>query len=495
MGRPRRAARVYSQVWYPSPESDGHHTRGARTHNLKNVDLDLPRDQADRDHRPVGLGQVLARLRHALRRGPAPLRRIAVGLCAAVPVDDGQARRRPHRGPVAGHLDRAEIDLAQPALHRRHHHRDLRLPAPAVRPRRRAALPDHGSTLAAQTVSQMVDQVLALPEGAKLMLLAPGGAERKGEHLADCSRSCAARASCARASMARLRARRRAEARQAPQAHHRGRRRPLRVRADLAQRLAESFETALRWPMARRDRRPDGRAGRGARCSRPLRLPALRLQHAELEPRLFSFNNPAGACPSCDGLGVSSSSIRSASCAFPQLSAWPGRDPRLGPAQRLLLPDAASSLAKHYGFDIDTPSPSCPKRSRERVLLRQRRGGHRVPLRERARRRDPAQAPFEGIVPNLERRYRETESALVREELAKFLGTRPARTARAARLRPRRATSSSRPRCRRCHALSVGEAQAFFELSCPAGAARSPTRSSRNPRPAAASWSTSASTT
>jgi hypothetical protein len=122
------------------------HIRGARTHNLKNIDLELPRDRADRDHRPVRLGQVVAGVRHHLCRGPAALRRVAVGLCAPVPVDDGKAGRRPHRGAVAGDLDRAEDHQPQPALDRRHHHRDLRLPAPAVRARRHTALPEHGET-------------------------------------------------------------------------------------------------------------------------------------------------------------------------------------------------------------------------------------------------------------------------------------------------------------------------------------------------------------
>ena len=100
-----------------------------------------PAQPAGRDHRPVGLGQVEPGVRHALRRGPAPLRREPVGLCAAVPAADGQARRRRDRGPVAGDLDRAEGDPPQPALDRRHGHRDPRLPAPAVRARRHAVLP------------------------------------------------------------------------------------------------------------------------------------------------------------------------------------------------------------------------------------------------------------------------------------------------------------------------------------------------------------------
>ena len=115
--------------------------RGARVHNLKNIDVDLPREPAGRRHRPVGLGEVVARLRHDLRRGPAPLRGVAVGLRAAVPRADGEAGRRPDRRPVAGDLDRAEDHRGQPAVDRRHRHRDLRLPAPALRQRRRAALP------------------------------------------------------------------------------------------------------------------------------------------------------------------------------------------------------------------------------------------------------------------------------------------------------------------------------------------------------------------
>ena len=140
--------------------------RGARTHNLKNIDLDLPRDQLIVITGLSGSGKSSLAFDTLYAEGQRRYVEIALRVRAAVPVDDGQARRRQHRGPVARDRDRAEGDLAQPALDRRHGHRDLRLPAPAVRARRhRRAAPITASTLAAQTVSQMVDQVLKLPEG------------------------------------------------------------------------------------------------------------------------------------------------------------------------------------------------------------------------------------------------------------------------------------------------------------------------------------------
>ena len=177
--------------------------RGAREHNLKNVDLEHPARQAGRDHRPVGLGQVVARLRHHLCRGPAPLCREPVGLCAPVPRDDAEAGRRPDRRPVAGHLDRAEDHLAQPALDRRHGHRDLRLHAPALGARRRALFAGHRpADREPDRVSQMVDRVLALPEGTRLYLLAPDRARPQGRVPQGARRLHEARASSASRSTA-----------------------------------------------------------------------------------------------------------------------------------------------------------------------------------------------------------------------------------------------------------------------------------------------------
>ena len=162
--------------------SDSLVVRGAREHNLKNVGIELPRDRLIVFTGLSGLGQVVAGLRHDLRRGPAALRRVPLVVRPPVPGPDGQARRRLHRGPVAGHLDRPEVGLAQPALHRRHHHRGLRLPPAALRPDRRAPLPECGAPITRQTPQQIVDRILELPEGTRFQVLAPVVRGRKGTY-------------------------------------------------------------------------------------------------------------------------------------------------------------------------------------------------------------------------------------------------------------------------------------------------------------------------
>jgi len=183
--------------------------------------------QADRDHRPVRLGQVLAGVRHHLRRGPAPLRRVAVGLRAAVPERDGEAGPGPHRGPVAGDLDRAEVHQPQPALDRGHHHRDLRLPAPALRPRRQPALPR--PRLPAGSADRQPDGRPGAGAGPGTALHAAGAGDPRAQGRARAGVRPAARAGL----RARARGRRTARNRRgtaagaAPEAHHRGGDRPL----------------------------------------------------------------------------------------------------------------------------------------------------------------------------------------------------------------------------------------------------------------------------
>ena len=157
--------------------------RGAREHNLKNISVELPRDKLIVFTGLSGSGKSSPGLRHHLRRGPAPLRRVAQRLRPPVPGPDGQARRRLHRGAVAGHLDRPEVGLPQPPLHRRHHHRGLRLPAPALRPHRRArTAPSTACGWSARRPQQIVDRLAELPEGTRFQVLAPVVRGRKGEY-------------------------------------------------------------------------------------------------------------------------------------------------------------------------------------------------------------------------------------------------------------------------------------------------------------------------
>ena len=158
-----------------------HHSRGPRAQPQGRHGPHAA-GQARDDHGAVGVGQVEPRVRHPLRRGPAALRRVALGLRAAVPGADGEARRRRHRGPVAGHLDRPEDDLPQPALDRRHRHRGVRLPAPALRAHRAPALPRSAAGRSpGQSAEQIVEQVMQLPEGTRFTVDAPVARGKKGE--------------------------------------------------------------------------------------------------------------------------------------------------------------------------------------------------------------------------------------------------------------------------------------------------------------------------
>jgi excinuclease ABC A subunit len=300
--------------------------------------------------------------------------------------------------------------------------------------------PRHGERLEAQTVSQMVDQVLALPEGTALVLLAPVVRDRKGEHTNV---------------MAELRAQGFIRARvdgevcelDDPPTLDLHRKHTIeavvdrfRVRPDLALRLAESFETALKLA--------DGMATI-AFMDEPKRTPLVFSDRfacpvcgysiAELEPRLFSFNNPAGACATCDGLGVQQFFDAERVAAHPHLSlaggAIRGWDRRNAYYFQLIR-----SLAEHYGFDVETPFEQLPEKIRKVVLFGSGkdsiefayfdgRGG----MTRRAHR-------FEGIIPNMQRRYRETESGTVRDELSKYLGTHPCPACRGEGRGPRRRT-------------------------------------------------------
>ncbi len=413
--------------------------RGARTHNLRGIDLDLPRDRlivftglsgsgksslafdtiyAEGQRRYVE--SLSAYARQFLSMMEKPDVDSIEGLSPAISIEQRSTSHNPRStvGTVTEIYDYLRLLYARTGIPR---------------------CPDHGLDLSAQTVSQMVDQVLALPEGTPLALLAPVIAGRKGEHqqIVDELRG-----------KGFVRARidgRMVELDQKigldPKRKHSidavvDR---FKVRADLQQRLAESFETALRLG--------EGMA-RIAFLEEPKReelvfsdkfaCTVCGYSLPELEPRLFSFNNPAGACPGCDGLGVKQFFDPGRVVTHPQLSlaggAVRGWDRRNAYYYQMVL-----ALADHYGFDPEAAYSRLPPRVQD--VLMQGSGGEEIEFRyfDSRARTIKRRHRFEGILPNLERRYRETESLTVREELARYLGTRQCPDCEGARLtRPAR---------------------------------------------------------
>jgi excinuclease ABC subunit A len=402
--------------------------RGARTHNLKGIDLDLPRERlivvtglsgsgksslafdtlyAEGQRRYVE--SLSAYARQFLSMMDKPDVDSIEGLSPAIAIEQKATSRNPRStvGTVTEIYDYLRLLYAR-----------------AGTPR----CPDHGIDLTAQTVSQMVDQVLKLPEGTAVVLLAPMVSDRKGEHaqILDSLRD---------QGFVRVRIDGRIHDMEGlPQLDPKRRHTleavvdRLRLRPDAQQRLAESFETALRLA---------GGLARLAFLDHPEReelvfssrhaCPICGYSVPPLEPKLFSFNNPAGACPACDGLGTQQFFDPQRVVLHPELSlaggAVRGWDRRNTHYFQLI-----QSLARHYRFDIEMPWTELPERARQ-VLLHGS-ADEAVEFRysegpsEGKRRASVRRHPFEGILPNLERRYRETESAAVRDELARYLGVR-----------------------------------------------------------------------
>ncbi|OES52980.1 excinuclease ABC subunit UvrA, partial [Pseudomonas aeruginosa] len=294
---------------------------------------------------------------------------------------------------------------------------------------------DHDIPLEAQTVSQMVDQVLALPEGSKLMLLAPVIRERKGEHLAVFDEMRAQGFVRARVDGKLY------ELDEVPKLDKQKKHSidvvvdRFKVRADLQQRLAESFETALSLAdgialVAPMDEDEDVEE---IIFSARFACPVCGHSISELEPKLFSFNNPAGACPTCDGLGVKqffdARRVVNGELTLAEgaIRGWDRRN--------VYYFQMLGSLAQHYGFSLEEPFDELGAEHQKVVLYGS--GRENVDFRYLNDRGDIVKRshPFEGILPNLERRYRETESATVREELAKFLSTQPCPDCHGTRLR------------------------------------------------------------
>ena len=437
--------------------------RGARTHNLKNIDLDLPRDSlivitglsgsgksslafdtlyAEGQRRYVE--SLSAYARQFLSMMEKPDVDHIEGLSPAISIEQKSTSHNPRStvGTITEIYDYLRLLFAR-----------------AGEPR----CPEHHLPLAAQTVSQMVDAVLSKPEGSRMMLLAPVVQDRKGEH---------------RDVLEQLRAQGFVRARvnnevieldAVPDLELRKKHTieavvdRFKVRADLQQRLAESFETALKLS--------DGVAkvvsmddeSQQMLFSARFACPECGYSIAELEPRMFSFNNPAGACPTCDGLGIKQFVDPARVVAHPELSlaagAIRGWDRRNAYYYQML-----QSLAQHYQFDLEQPFEQLSEQIRQVILYGSGKTeidfsylsdrGNRVTRKHR----------FEGIIPNLQRRYQETESGSVREELAKFHSIRACPDCHGARLNEAaRNVFINQSNLPEVTQLPIGECKRFFE--------------------------------
>ena len=429
--------------------------RGARTHNLKNINLDLPRHRlivvtglsgsgksslafdtlyAEGQRRYVE--SLSAYARQFLQLMEKPDVDLIEGLSPAISIEQKATSHNPRStvGTVTEIHDYLRLLYA-------------RVGDPYC--------PNHPEQkLAAMTISQMVDATLAFPEDTKLMIVAPVLVNRKGEQLE---------------LFVELRAKGFVRVRVDGAVHEidavpkltKNTKHTievvvdrLRVRADLKQRLAESYETALR--------NGDGRAlavemdtGREHLFSAKFACPICNYSLAELEPRLFSFNNPMGACPRCDGLGSISFFDPKRVVAFPQLSLASGAIKGWDRRNQFYF-QMLGSLAKHVGFDLERPFARLPERVQQIILTGS--GTEKIPFAYLSDRGKSMvrEHVFEGIIPNLERRYRETDSMMVREELAKYLNSKPCPECNGTRLR------------REARYVKVGEgdnARAIFEVS------------------------------
>jgi len=429
--------------------------RGARTHNLKNVNLDLPRHRlivitglsgsgksslafdtlyAEGQRRYVE--SLSAYARQFLQLMEKPDVDLIEGLSPAISIEQKATSHNPRStvGTVTEIHDYLRLLFA-------------RVGEPYC--------PDHPEQkLMAMTISQMVDAVLMMPEETKLMILSPAVVNRKGEQaelLVELRAKGFVRVRID-GTVYEIDATPRLTKNQKHTVEVVVDR--LRVRPDLKQRIAESFETALR--------HGDGRAiavemdsGEEHLYSAKFACPICSYSLQELEPRLFSFNNPMGACPRCDGLGAISFFDPKRVVAFPQLSLASGAI-RGWDRRNQFYFQMLQSLAKHYGFELEKPFNKLSDRiqqmilygsEKEKIAFQYLSDRGKTVVREHA---------FEGIIPNLERRYRETDSIMVREELAKYLNSKPCPECDGTRLKRE---------ARHVKVGPVGNERAIFEVS------------------------------
>jgi excinuclease ABC subunit A len=437
--------------------------RGARTHNLKNIDLELPRDQLTVLTGLSGSGKsslafdtlyaegqrryvesLSAYARQFLSMMDKPDVDSIEGLSPAIAIEQKAGSHNPRStvGTVTEIYDYLRLLYARAGLPR---------------------CPNHGIDLAAQSVGQMVDQVLQAGPDHSALLLAPLVSDRKGEH---------AQVIAELAAQGYVRVRVDGTVYELDQVPALQPRRKhtieavvdrFRVRPEAAQRLAESFETALKLSNGTARVVFADEAGIAPLTfSSRHACPECGFAVPNLEPRLFSFNNPAGACPSCDGLGVQNFFDPRRVVSQPQLSlaagAVRGWDRHNKHYFQLL-----QGLARHYDFDIDTPWSELPESVRTHLLYGSE--GAEIEFREHDARGNVQRRrhAFEGIMPNLERRWRESESSVVREELGRYRATRPCTDCHGTRLNEvARAVLIDGRNIAELTRLTVGQAVAHF---------------------------------
>ncbi len=442
--------------------------RGARTHNLKNIDLDIPRNQlvvitglsgsgksslafdtlyAEGQRRYVESLSTYAR--QFLQLMDKPDVDVIEGLSPAISIEQKATSHNPRStvGTVTEIHDYLRLLYARAGT---------------------PYCPEHDLPLQSQTVSQMVDSVLALPADTRLMILAPVAREKKGEFLdvfADMQAQgyVRFRVNGVAYEFDQLPALKKTEKHDVDVVIDR-----IKVRPDVTQRLAESFEAALRIAGGRTialeidSVQPNDHEGYKPKehlFNAKFACPACSYSIAELEPRLFSFNSPVGACPSCDGLGQQDFFDPTRVVAFPSLSlasgAIKGWDRRNAYYFAML-----ESLAAHYKFDIEQTFELLPEAVQRAVL--QGSGAEEIKFAyamesgASVSKKVSKKHPFEGIIPNMQRRYRETDSSVVREDLARYRSTQPCPDCGGSRLK------------REARHVKIGEgsqARAIFELS------------------------------